>query len=92
MQAIFIDNLSANIANHNCTDIPNQGTYFYPKRKCSSNTGFMWYVAAQKIPYCKMLFYKGCGGNNNRFCSELECVKTCRPLFYKGFEDEREDY
>uniref|UniRef100_A0A6G5A931 Putative kunitz n=1 Tax=Rhipicephalus microplus TaxID=6941 RepID=A0A6G5A931_RHIMP len=37
-----------------------------------------WYFDSSR-GHCKMFVYGGCGGNNNRFPTEEECMGTCAP-------------
>jgi len=45
-----------------------------------------WYYDDELV-MCLSFVYKGCGGNENRFNSELECLGACRPgkKWFKDF-------
>lgn len=38
-----------------------------------------WYYNYEKLS-CKKFIYGGCGGNQNRFQSQLECIMNCQSL------------
>ncbi|GFR27458.1 hypothetical protein TNCT_30221 [Trichonephila clavata] len=42
---------------------------------CSSNIPMFYYNPQYKM--CLQFYYKGCGGNNNRFNSRKECLSQC---------------
>nr|CAD2199606.1 unnamed protein product [Meloidogyne enterolobii] len=42
------------------------------------NSGIKWYYDDELV-MCLSFVYKGCGGNENRFNSALECLGACRP-------------
>ncbi|XP_030372161.1 kappaPI-actitoxin-Avd3c-like [Scaptodrosophila lebanonensis] len=48
-------------------------------RRCrrSANNN-MWYYNAAMNRTCIKMAYKGCGGNNNRWCSKQDCETKCR--------------
>nr|CAD2172378.1 unnamed protein product [Meloidogyne enterolobii] len=43
-----------------------------------NNSGIKWYYDDELV-MCLNFVYKGCGGNENRFNLELECLGACRP-------------
>ncbi|VDK69995.1 unnamed protein product [Onchocerca ochengi] len=42
----------------------------------------LWYFD-KSVGYCKIFIYSGCGGNQNRFFSEDECMNYCSVHVYK---------
>lgn len=51
----------------------------------------LWYFDSS-ISTCSMFYYGGCGGNDNRFASEKECLNRCgaEPGFQTRFEPDLE--
>ncbi|XP_023173201.2 kunitz-type serine protease inhibitor homolog beta-bungarotoxin B5-B chain-like [Drosophila hydei] len=47
-------------------------------RSCrqNANSKMWWYDSRSRS--CKKLAYKGCGGNNNRYCTRQACRNKCR--------------
>ncbi|KAL6489035.1 hypothetical protein MHYP_G00027760 [Metynnis hypsauchen] len=39
-----------------------------------------WYYDSA-LDACSIFWYGGCGGNNNRFRTEIECMETCSPYY-----------
>ncbi|KAI8041109.1 hypothetical protein M5D96_005361 [Drosophila gunungcola] len=37
----------------------------------------MWYWSS-RTRKCEKMRYRGCGGNNNRYCSNRDCTLKCR--------------
>nr|XP_054928290.1 amblin-like [Dermacentor andersoni] len=53
--------------------------YLHLSRGNCSDRVPSWYYEPFK-GNCKMFMYSGCGGNSNRFPSELACVYYCQPF------------
>ncbi|EDV95988.1 GH15462 [Drosophila grimshawi] len=47
-------------------------------RNCArnANRNMWWYDTTDST--CKRMNYRGCGGNNNRYCTRAECERRCR--------------
>ncbi|XP_032598874.1 protease inhibitor carrapatin [Drosophila grimshawi] len=41
-----------------------------------TNPNMWWYDGSDRT--CKRMMYRGCGGNNNRYCTRAECERRCR--------------
>ncbi|KAF4108471.1 BPTI/Kunitz domain-containing protein [Onychostoma macrolepis] len=48
------------------------------------------YFYDPRLQYCVPFFYKGEGGNSNRFDSDKDCVKACSPKTAEIYPDEDE--
>ncbi|XP_034483982.1 kunitz-type serine protease inhibitor HNTX-03141017-like [Drosophila innubila] len=59
-----------------CQGFKNRGVSGWPVCRKNANNE-MWYFDT-KTRKCKKLAYKGCGGNKNRFCSRISCIKQCK--------------
>ncbi|KAH8398870.1 hypothetical protein KR222_009369, partial [Zaprionus bogoriensis] len=59
-----------------CMGPANNGFGGWPNCRENSNRE-MWYYNGRSRS-CHKLFYAGCGGNSNRFCSWKSCTRICR--------------
>lgn len=39
--------------------------------------GYRWWYD-RSLRTCRLMWYRGCGGNSNRWCSQQECEQKCR--------------
>ncbi|XP_016958935.2 PI-actitoxin-Axm2b-like [Drosophila biarmipes] len=43
----------------------------------ASSQNEMWFYNSRNRN-CEKMRYRGCGGNNNRYCSNQDCLEKCR--------------
>ncbi|CAB3399005.1 unnamed protein product [Caenorhabditis bovis] len=58
---------------------------------CDNNPVTLKFFFDVKTNVCQPLFYRGCGGNENRFDDRESCTKACVPKKNKKDEDEEDD-
>ncbi|RCN48843.1 Kunitz/Bovine pancreatic trypsin inhibitor domain protein [Ancylostoma caninum] len=49
-------------------------------RPCKKRKGGIRWTFYRPRYICTRMFYRGCDGNKNRFKTEQECKKACRPF------------
>ncbi|XP_034655840.1 kunitz-type U15-theraphotoxin-Hhn1r [Drosophila subobscura] len=60
-----------------CVGLMDQGNN--SKRKCKKQANrVMWNYNAALNRTCIQMEYKGCGGNDNRWCTKQACETACR--------------
>ncbi|XP_011176684.2 proteinase inhibitor-like [Zeugodacus cucurbitae] len=68
------------LANSTCTEAANPGT---TGPGCVAGTRWSYDPTSRQ---CTPFTYQGCGGNTNRYCSQVVCVRKCtaRPRVVVG--------
>nr|CAB55350.1 Kunitz inhibitor like protein 1 [Drosophila virilis] len=59
-----------------CTGGKNEGNSNGRQCPANANREMWWYDSRSRS--CKKMSYKGCGGNNNRYCTRKACETKCR--------------
>jgi len=69
-QVCYINELFLFFSGPKCTDVRDEG---------KGTEKFLRYFYDSKFEFCVPFFYKGEGGNSNRFNSDKDCMRTCSP-------------
>ncbi|XP_032599014.1 kunitz-type serine protease inhibitor homolog dendrotoxin I-like [Drosophila grimshawi] len=58
-----------------CVGPRDEGNTFLPHCGLNRNPNMWWYDSSDRT--CRVLNFRGCGGNRNRFCTREQCRTRC---------------